>query len=39
MGGTLGFLAMVVALGAMLAKSYMKPAHLTRLPSNCSIPS
>lgn len=31
MGGTLGFLAIVVALGAMFGKFCMKPARSTKL--------
>lgn len=39
MGGTLGFLAVVVALELCLARSYMKLAQSIRLPSKCSNPS
>jgi Gnt-I system low-affinity gluconate transporter len=35
MGGTLGFLAIVVALGRCSARSCMKPARSIRLPSRC----
>ncbi len=37
MGGTLGFLAVVVALEPCLVRSYMKPARSIRLPSKAQI--
>lgn len=39
MGGTLGFLAVVVALGAMFGKILHEMAQSIRLPSKCSNPS
>ena len=39
MGGTLGFLAIVVALGAMFGKILHETGRSIRLPSRCSNPS